>query len=73
VWIFQQPENSMVGWGYVTTIPALLAGVFCAGAASKAILKRWGLAGAKLHPMAIGAIQFGAAYGLVGVLSEFGL
>ena len=73
VWIFQEPENSMLGWGYVTTIPALLVGVFCAGVSSRFILKRRGLVGSKLHPMAIGAIQFGAACGVVGLLGEFGL
>ena len=73
VWIFQEPQGSMAGWGYVTTIPALIVGVFCAGVSSKYILKRWALSGSKLHPMAIGAIQLGAAYGLVIVLSELGL
>ena len=38
VWIFQQPESSMLGWGCVATIPALVVGVFCAGVSSKPIV-----------------------------------
>jgi hypothetical protein len=68
-----QSPASMVGWGFLTTIPAVIAALYTSGRVCKFALEKFELAGAEIHPVAIGAIQVCGAYVLLMVLSGFGL
>ena len=43
VWLFYQPLGSMVGWGYVTTIPAIVLGSYLGARFARYILTRYRL------------------------------
>jgi hypothetical protein len=59
--ILGQPMEEMVGWGWITTIPAILAGIFCAGKACTLLLAKWSLQGAERSAFAVGAWIAGAS------------
>ena len=43
VWLFYQPLGSVVGWGYVTTIPAIVLGSYFGARFARYILTRYSL------------------------------
>ena len=43
VWLFYQPLGSMVGWGFVTTIPAIVLGSYLGARFARYVLTRYRL------------------------------
>jgi hypothetical protein len=66
--LFGQPMKSMVMWGWATTTPAAIAGIFCAGKACTLLLARWSLPGADNSSFAIGGIIAVVLYAAVMLL-----
>lgn len=71
--IFGQSSESMIMWGWITTLPALAGALFAAGYACTALLAYWNLCPKWRSPFFAGCMIAAVANGLLFLLAMLGL
>jgi hypothetical protein len=67
--IFGQPMESMIGWGWITTLPAMAGGIFVAGKACTTLLAHWNLCPKWRSSILAGCVMAAVASGISSFLA----